>query len=273
VQWADSDAGEFLFALGDCSKWLVAECDQVIGWYDNGMRTMMNSSNGATQARWYRRSAILEDPWISITDHETAEVQGDILYGGNSYEGNALALTTASQGANVFIRSHRNGACSAWNRSEPATGAVEPVSAVVWGVIGLVALLIIIMLGVVYYRRRQLVPHQLISGRVVNESKNESASEGQQTRESEKTREQLVNPSSITDNVNITQPRHRWPTDDDHAAAPTATATMESERIGPYGVPADASSWEAVQDAGGKTYWWNTETDEVTWSDPHVQAP
>ena len=32
-------------------------------------------------------------------------------------------------------------------------------------------------------------------------------------------------------------------------------------------------SWEAVQDAGGKTYWWNTETDEVTWSDPHVQAP
>ena len=60
VQWADSDAGEFLFALGDCSKWLVAERDQVIGWYDNGMRTMMCSSNGATQARWYPSAELLE---------------------------------------------------------------------------------------------------------------------------------------------------------------------------------------------------------------------
>ena len=31
--------------------------------------------------------------------------------------------------------------------------------------------------------------------------------------------------------------------------------------------------WEAVQAADGRTYFWNLETDESTWTDPRIRPP
>ena len=99
----------FLFATGDCTKWLEATRDSAIGGhYSNAQRPILRSSmhNYAYSAAWYRRAGAPEDPWISIIDHGPAISQSLMLYGENNH---GAASTHASavlnnQGADVYIK-------------------------------------------------------------------------------------------------------------------------------------------------------------------------
>jgi len=109
VKFDDSDFDQFLFATGDCEKWLVADRGEVLSWYNaSEPRTILQSSTsgGASySARWYRRESALEDPWISLTDHSEAIAQGNILYGENGFGStHATAVLPRHMGANVFVR-------------------------------------------------------------------------------------------------------------------------------------------------------------------------
>jgi len=98
---------QFLFSTGDCTKWLIADKDQVMGWYSNGQRTIVSSSlqTDPYDARWYRRQNSLEDPWISLNDHFVAISQGNILYGENNFGGDhALKVLPVHNGADVYVR-------------------------------------------------------------------------------------------------------------------------------------------------------------------------
>ena len=76
---------EFKFESGDKTHFLIASKDAVIGSkpYANDPRTIKSSSinNKSYKAKWYRRIANKEDPWISIKDHSFSNT---IIYGGNS---------------------------------------------------------------------------------------------------------------------------------------------------------------------------------------------
>ena len=101
---------EFLFITGDKKKWLVASGFAVINkeaWYANDLRDIKQSSRSSIpyQARWYRRNAAKEDPWISLTDHFNAIGEGNILYGENNFGGShASNILPHHNGANVYIR-------------------------------------------------------------------------------------------------------------------------------------------------------------------------
>jgi len=101
---------QFLFSTGDCSKWLIATKQAVIGsYYSNAARTILKSSTSSDPytAAWYRRESQLEDPWISLTDHAEAIGQGNILYGENNYGStHAAAVLPDHNGANVYVRLH-----------------------------------------------------------------------------------------------------------------------------------------------------------------------
>lgn len=56
--------------------------------------------NGNTP-RWYRRSANLEDPWVSLKDHENKPSM--MLYGENNASGYLEAIQN-NGGARVYIR-------------------------------------------------------------------------------------------------------------------------------------------------------------------------
>jgi hypothetical protein len=73
---------KFLFATGDCAKWLVSTKDSAIGgYYANSHRPIIASSTSSSSysARWYRRGGHAEDPWISLNDHGPAIPAGNIL--------------------------------------------------------------------------------------------------------------------------------------------------------------------------------------------------
>jgi len=71
VAYENSSFDQFLFTTSDCAKWLIAEKDQVLGWYADEAREIIRSSTSdeAYTAKWYRREDHLEDPWISLNDH------------------------------------------------------------------------------------------------------------------------------------------------------------------------------------------------------------
>jgi hypothetical protein len=99
---------QFLFATGDCKKWLIADKNSVLGWYSNGRRKILKSSTHRRPyyARWYRRHGNREDPWVSLNDHGPAIPQGNILYGENSFgHTHARAVLPKHGGANVWVRS------------------------------------------------------------------------------------------------------------------------------------------------------------------------
>lgn len=107
VKFSSTPFNEFLFATGDCKKWLIAKKDQVLGWYSNGQRQILKSSTHSSPytAAWYRRQGALEDPWISLNDHHPAIGQGNILYGENNFGStHASAILPRHGGANVYIR-------------------------------------------------------------------------------------------------------------------------------------------------------------------------
>ena len=98
---------EFLFASGDGSSWLIATKAAVIGEnYANAPRDIIRSSTSDVpyQAIWYNRPDNLEDPFISLTDHQTAIANGQILYGGNSFGGSHAEYIAGQGGMNVFVR-------------------------------------------------------------------------------------------------------------------------------------------------------------------------
>jgi len=101
---AECPYSEFLFATGDCTKWLVATTDAVIGTtYANALRPILASSDNEFNysARWYNRGRN-EDPWVSIIDHDDASAVGKMMYGenSNSHHTNSIQLG----GADVYIR-------------------------------------------------------------------------------------------------------------------------------------------------------------------------
>jgi len=108
-----STVNQFMFATGDCTKWLITTPDAVGGApyggasYTNAYRTVVKSSTAAFsyQARWYNRATAVEDPWISLTDHATAVTNGDLLYGENGYARSTHnGVLKQHQGADVYIR-------------------------------------------------------------------------------------------------------------------------------------------------------------------------
>ena len=95
---------QFLFATGDCSKWLVTTPSQVNGeYYNNQDRCILSSSQSGEPyyTKWYFRSkGSPQDPLISIND------SGYILYSEAYSIFNTLVLQYG--GANVWIRNAKN---------------------------------------------------------------------------------------------------------------------------------------------------------------------
>lgn len=95
---------QFLFAQANCNNWLIVSRESVLGangelTYDGKHRPIIASSVKDTpyRARWYKRTAFKEDPWISIHDHPR-----DVLYGEASDGEHSQLL--GSSGVNVWIR-------------------------------------------------------------------------------------------------------------------------------------------------------------------------
>ena len=75
-------------------------------WYVNtGKEILMSSLNDYKYtARWFRRPSNKEEPWISLTDHDDAILNGGVLYGGNGVSSYAKDVLAPHNGANVYIR-------------------------------------------------------------------------------------------------------------------------------------------------------------------------
>jgi hypothetical protein len=84
---------------------LIANKDQVWGWYSNTERQIIKSSKypNGNSARWYRRTTNLEDPWISL-DHHVSRSPNMYLYGENNHSGYSFDFVKNNGGAKVYIR-------------------------------------------------------------------------------------------------------------------------------------------------------------------------
>ena len=107
-----SHVGEFLFASGDGSSWLITKKSNLECCYSNQLKDVERSSTSATpyQARWTHSDGSSNAPWVSLTDHDTARSAGQILYGGAS-SGSYASHIASMGGMNVFVRSPDPGAC------------------------------------------------------------------------------------------------------------------------------------------------------------------
>jgi len=102
----DENFTEFLFITGDHSRWLIASKEAVTGSFYTGKKrqiTKSSSNNSPSMAVWYRREGCNEDPWISISDHNVADKENGILYGGDNSKQHNGALKKHG-GARVYIR-------------------------------------------------------------------------------------------------------------------------------------------------------------------------
>ncbi|CAE7631253.1 unnamed protein product [Symbiodinium microadriaticum] len=104
------DFDEFLFATGDCAKWMIMKKSEVLAWYANSDRKVLKShlSDTPYKARMYRRHGVAEDPWITYGHHDHCKglyVENNLVphCGSNN-------LGTKHQGLNVFIRNTRGDA-------------------------------------------------------------------------------------------------------------------------------------------------------------------
>ena len=96
---------KFKFATGDKQLWLIADSSQVFGYYADAKKTILSSSTSAEpyEARWYRRKNNIEDPWISLQDHEYCIINNCFLYGENKYGGQHAKVLSLHDGADVFV--------------------------------------------------------------------------------------------------------------------------------------------------------------------------
>ena len=97
---------QFMFATGDCSRWMIMSNDAVRGgWYNGKDREIVASHTSDTPytAKMYRRSGVEEDPWITFTDHNHCSS----LYQANNWDPSCSSgdLGDLYQGLNVFVRS------------------------------------------------------------------------------------------------------------------------------------------------------------------------
>jgi hypothetical protein len=116
---------EFLFASGDCTRWLAAIKEAVLGGpptpapYDFAQRSVLKSSTSSSPytAEWIFRSGKLEDPLISLGDYTPVDNTNadtgkncDILHIENSWgisvaEGIFRQCTVRDYGgADVYVR-------------------------------------------------------------------------------------------------------------------------------------------------------------------------
>ena len=105
IKWDKSKVKHFKFATGNDLKWLIAASDQVYGFYTNADKAILMSSTSEKpyKAKWYRRKGIVEDPWISLKDHEYCIKNNCILYGENTFAGQHTKVLSSHDGADVFI--------------------------------------------------------------------------------------------------------------------------------------------------------------------------
>ena len=104
IRFDGAHFNQFMFTSGDCSKWLVASKEAVVGsHYGYAARdvAMSSSSAGPHQVRWYNREGRQEDPVVSLSDAGTAG-NTDVLYAEGGGDGQGVGLP--STGANVYIR-------------------------------------------------------------------------------------------------------------------------------------------------------------------------
>ena len=103
VKYSHMTYNQFLFTSGDRTKWLIANKESVFGIYSNSPRNILRSSKYSvgTSKRWYKRSGLREDPWISIDDHNNGY---KIVYGGNSFTGRQFDYIRNNGGMKVYIR-------------------------------------------------------------------------------------------------------------------------------------------------------------------------
>lgn len=106
---------QFMFATGDCKKWLIASTTAVRGKtmqrhgvdYTTKQRKIALSSRLPTRksaATWYHRKGPKWRPVVSLEDlKEPGKNKGGVLYAENLYPFDTLAITQHA-GANVYIR-------------------------------------------------------------------------------------------------------------------------------------------------------------------------
>ena len=97
---------QFLFMSGDRTKWLIATNASITGMhYENTPRLVERSSVNKFphMVRWHNRPDSPEDPWVSLTDHDVAVQNGDVIYGEAAWPAHAQLLQDHN-GANVFCR-------------------------------------------------------------------------------------------------------------------------------------------------------------------------
>jgi hypothetical protein len=104
---------EYLFALGDQSRWVVVTKQNLdAGWVAGscGQSTTIEQSDAQASPfslLYCKRTGNAEDPWISSNcDHLSCADSADeaMLYGENGYPTLWLAAVAAHQGSNVFVR-------------------------------------------------------------------------------------------------------------------------------------------------------------------------
>jgi len=106
IRYETKSFDQFLFAFGDCDKWLIADAHVVLAdnW-DYAQRKIYKSSlhDYTYTAGWFKRAVAIEDPWISLYDHYAAKPNKDVLYGENSnvYK---YGDEPYHNGASVYIR-------------------------------------------------------------------------------------------------------------------------------------------------------------------------
>jgi len=99
--------GQFLFAMGDCEKWLIADAAVVLGnSWDFAQRSIYKSSlyGYKYSAGWYKRSSNVEDPWISLEDHTKSVRNRGLVYGENNFN-YRIDNKPYHNGLSVYIRS------------------------------------------------------------------------------------------------------------------------------------------------------------------------
>jgi len=120
IRYETRNFDQFLFAFGDCEKWLIAEADVVLAddW-DYAQRNIYKSSlhDYGYTAGWFKRTTNNEDPWISLYDHNAAKPNKDVLYGENSYVFK-YGDTPYHNGASVYIRLVNSNLISYFDRTD-----------------------------------------------------------------------------------------------------------------------------------------------------------
>lgn len=121
VMFATRNFNQFLFAFGNCEKWLIADADVVLDdFWGSAQREIYKSSlhDYSYTAEWLKRSHCCpEDPWISLYDVFAAIPNKDVLYGEKSYVFK-FGEDPYHNGASVYIRLANSNLISYFHRSD-----------------------------------------------------------------------------------------------------------------------------------------------------------